>query len=167
MANNASPNPFGIYWGIVNSAAAEKLSTADLWAEIRGFEAEQGVNRPAGLFTAVSSMRSLAVQQRIARDLLTGAADNVALGAEHISQDISSRPQAEQNLAPAFQIRFKATVLTGEGTLDRWLTVVNNGILPATKGDLVSLVASSAIGMSTTYGQLLVGLTGDMMITAV
>lgn len=167
MAGSPSPNPFGAYWGIINSAAAEKLTTTALWDQIRGFEEEQGISRPQGLFTAVSSLRSLAVSQRIARDALTGAADNVALTADHIAQDISSRPLGEQALAPAYQIRFKATVLTAEGSLDRWLTVVNNGILPQTKGDLVSLVASSAIDMSTTYGQLLVGLTGDLMITAV
>ncbi len=167
MASSTSPNPFGAYWGIINSAAAESLSTAALWDQIRGFEEEQGISRPAGLFTAVSSMRSLAVSQRIARNALTNAAADVALTADHIAQDISSRPLGEQALAPAYQIRFKATVLTAEGSLDRWLTVVNNGILPPTKGDLVSLVASSAIDMSTTYGQLLVGLTGDLMITAV
>lgn len=167
MAPSSSPNPFGAYWGVINSAAAEALTTAQLWDQIRGFEAEQGISRPAGLFTAVSSMRSLAVSQRIARDALTNADASVALTADHIAQDISSRPLSEQALAPAYQVRFKATVLTAEGSLDRWLTVVNNGILPATKGDLVALVASSAIDMSTTYGQLLVGLTGDLMITAV
>lgn len=167
MAPSASPNPFGAYWGVINSAAAESLTTAALWDQIRGFEEEQGISRPAGLFKAVSSMRSLAVSQRLARDSLTAAADNVALTADHIAQDINSRPLAEQALAPLYQVRFKATVLTSEGSIDRWLTVMNNGILPATKGDLVSLVASSAIDMSTTYGQLLVGLTGDLEITAV
>lgn len=167
MAVSPQGPGFGAYWGIVNSAAAEKLTTAQLWDQIRGFEQEQGVSRPQGLFQAVSSMRSLAVSQRVARDALTGLGADAAILAEHIAQDISSRPPGEQALAPAYQIRFKATVLTGAGTQDRWLTIINNGLLPATKGELTTLVASSAIDMSTGYGQLLVGLTGDMMITAV
>jgi hypothetical protein len=167
MAPTSGPPSFGAYWGIINSAAAERLTTAQLWDQIRGFEQEQGISRPQGLFRAVSAMRSLATSQRVARDALTSLPAEAAILAQHISPEINARPPGEQALAPAYNIRFKASVLTGEGIQDRWLTIINTGLLPATKGELTSLIASSAIDMSTGYGQLLVGLTGDMMITAV
>lgn len=167
MAGSSGPTSFGAYWGIINSAAAERLTTAQLWDQIRGFEAEQGINRPAGLFSAVSSMRSLATSQRVAREALSSLSADAAILAEHIAPEINARPPAEQALAPAYTIRFQATVLGSNGMEDRWLTIVNTGMLPGTKGELDALVGSSALGMSTSYGQMLVGLTGDMMITAV
>ena len=167
MAPSGQPAGFGAYWGIINSAAAERLTTAQLWDQIRGFEEEQGISRPAGLFKQVSAMRSLAVSQRIARDALSSLAADGGILAVDIALVIYARPPAVQALAPSYAVRFKASVLTGEGTIDRWLTITDISVLPATKGELTSLVASSALGMSTTYGQLLVGLTGDMMITAV
>lgn len=155
------------YWGIITSAVTERLTTASLWDQIRGFEAEQGITRPAGLFKAVTAMRSLAASQRRAREALTGAADSVAITADHIAQDINSRPLLEQALAPAYHVRFKATMLVDGQQVDQWLTTVITGILPATKGDLMGQVASDALAMSTSYQQMITGLTGDVQITAV
>jgi hypothetical protein len=111
-------------------------------------------------------MRSLAVAQRTASESLMAAGNEIALDASMVSQEINARPLTEQNLSPAYNIRFKVTTLTEEGEGDMWLTIQNRGVLPPTKGDLVDLVNSAAVAASTTESALVTGATGDMTITA-
>lgn len=166
MANPVTtPAPAG-YWGVIQSAAAQRLTTAALWQQIAAFEQAQGIERPAGLFTAVSQMRSLAVGQRIAATALQQAAGEVALTAAMISRDINARPLDQQALAPLYVIRYEATVLTGEGQSTQWLSIMQHGSLPATKGDLIDMVTGTAIDATTGYGSVFTGLTGRISISA-
>lgn len=166
MANPVTnPSPQG-YWGVIQSASAQKLTTAALWQEIAAFEQAQGITRPPGLFQAVSSMRSLAVSQRVASSALVTAGDEVALTAKMISQDINARPLDQQSLAPAYVVRFEANVLTDEGESTQWLSVMNYGYLPATKGELLDQVTADGIDMATGYGKVFTGLTGNISISA-
>lgn len=160
-----NPSPLG-YWGVIASAAAQKLTTAALWAAISAFEAAQNIIRPSGLFQAVSQLRSLAVQQRTAATILTNASGGTALDSGMIAQDINARPLSEQALAPLFNIRFQVNTITSEGPSDMWLTLQHRGVLPPTKGDVVSLVGNAALDASTSYEALITGITGNLSITA-
>src|SRR6185312_9852393 len=98
MANPVTnPAPQG-YWGIIQSAAAQRLTTAALWQQISAFEQAQGITRPGGLFQAVSQMRSLAVSQRRAGESFSAAAESDALTSAMIAQDINARPLGDQAL---------------------------------------------------------------------
>lgn len=166
MANPiTNPAPQG-YWGIIQSAAAQRMTTAALWQQISAFEQAQGITRPAGLFQAVSQMRSLAVSQRVAGQAFATAAESEALTSAMISQDINSRPLGDQALSPLYVVRFEANLLTNEGSSTQWLSVMFQGTLPATKGDLLGAVTDAGIDLGTGYGSVFTGLTGRVSITA-
>jgi hypothetical protein len=166
MANPVTtPAPAG-YWGVIQSAAAQKLTTAALWQQISDFEAAQGITRPTGLFLAVSAMRALAVTQRIASNLFGKVGDDQALTSAMIAQDINARPLGDQALAPLHVVRFEATVLTNEGESTQWLSVMYQGGLPATKGQLIGEITDAGVDLSTGYGSVFTGLTGNISITA-
>jgi hypothetical protein len=161
------PPQYAQYYGIIASASAERVSAADLWALISAYEEQEGISRPTGLFSAVNTMRSVAVGGRNAGEKLTAAPDSTVIDASMIAQNIDSRPLNEQELAPAFTIRYQATVLTGEGEQTVWRSIIQRGALPLTKGGLVDLVISQFIDDSASYGAIATGLTGNINISAV
>jgi len=166
MANPVTnPAPAG-YWGIIQSAAAQRLTTAALWQQISAFEQAQGITRPGGLFQAVSQMRSLAVSQRRAGESFSAAAESDALTSAMIAQDINARPLGDQALSPLYVVRFEASVLTDEGQSTQWLSIMFQGTLPATKGELLDAVTDAGLDLSTGYGSVFTGLTGGLSITA-
>ena len=65
-------------------------------------------------------------------------------------------------------MRYQATVLTGEGEDTVWRSLMLQGNLPATKGELVDLVINSFLDDAAAYqGQTATGLTGQLNISAV
>lgn len=166
MTNGGFNVSLGNYWGVINSAAAQSLTTQQLWQEISAYEQANNVVRPAGLFQYVSQARSLAVSQRIAGSNLQNADDSAVIDASMIAQDYNARPANEQTLAPLYRVRFNTTVITSEGEATRWLTYVSHGTLPATKGDLLDLMNQTGVEMSTSYRGVFTGLTGEYQITA-
>lgn len=166
MANPVTtPAPAG-YWGVIQSAAAQKLTTAALWQQISEFEAAQGITRPTGLFLAVSAMRALAVTQRIAGSIFSKAGESDALTSDMIAQDINARPLGDQALSPLYVVRFEASTLTDVGESTQWLSVMYQGTLPATKGELLDSITDAGVDLSTGYGSVFTGLTGNISITA-
>jgi hypothetical protein len=155
------------YWGIIRSAVSDRLSTKDIWDRIFQFEQQQQIARPTGLFAAVSAMRSAAVQIRESAARLTKAALDTAITAQHIAQELRSRPLTSQALAPVHVVRFESTVLTETGEERRWLSYVHRGPLPATKRALMDIldVQAPAIGMGS--DELVTGTTGNVEIVAV
>lgn len=160
-----NPGPLG-YWGIIQAASEQRLTTAALWQSISAYEQAQGISRPAGLFQAVSQLRSLAVSQREAAGTLAKAGDADALTADMISQAVNARPLGEQSLAPNYIARVEVSVLTNEGASTQWLSVMFQGGLPTTKGDLIDQVTQAAAGMATGYGSVFTGLTGNLQLQA-
>lgn len=154
------------YWGVIRSAGANRLTTAQLWDRIKEFEQNRGITRPASMFTAVSSMRSLATQARTASASLTGADEQTVIGAQHISPEINARPLNEFQAAPKYIVRFGARVTTAGGEARRWLSMIFHGSLPGTKGDLMRFLTLQAPALGFGYGELISGTTGDVEITA-
>lgn len=154
------------YFGVIRGAAAERLSTQDLWQRIRDFEAQQGISRPGQLFTFVSQARSLAVQQRTAVSTL-GAADNRAvLTPQMVAADIAARDAITRALDPRYFIRYGVTTVTDQGPAQTWYTIKSPGILPATKGDVMAMIGQDVLGRQTGYTYTVTGVTGDVQITA-
>ena len=160
-----NPTPMG-YWGVIQAAVTDRLSTAALWAKIAAYETAQAITRPSGLFAAVTQLRSLAASQRNAGEVLARAAENQAIDARMISQAVNARPLGDQALAPLYVVRYEATVLTDEGETTRWMSWMIHGTLPATKGELIDDITGAGIDSTTGYGHVFTGLTGQMQITA-
>jgi len=166
MANSGiNQAPLG-YWGVIEASAAQRETTAQLWQRISAYEQAQGVNRPQGLFQAVSQMRSLAVTTRVAGERFNAAAETDALTSAMIAPAINARPLADQALSPMYVVRFEATAMTNEGESAQWLSMVFRGTLPATKGELLDQLTGEGIDLSTGYGSVFTGLTGAISITA-
>lgn len=160
------PGQYAQYYGVISGAVAQKASVQDIWTLINAYEEQEGIARPAQLFQAVNTMRSLAASSRNAGDLLSAAADSQIISAEMVALNINSRPLNEQALAPAYTIRYQATVLTGEGEDTVWRALMLYGSLPATKGELVDMVIGGLLDESAQYGQTATGLTGQLNISA-
>lgn len=160
------PPQFAQYYNLISAAAADRLTTQDLWELISDYEAQEGISRPQGLFAAVTTMRSIAVSVRNSGEKLAAAPDSAVIDATMLSQGINSRPLVEQQLAPAYTVRYQATVLTSEGESTVWRSIIRRGALPLTKGDLVDLVFEQFLDGNASYGEIATGLTGSINITA-
>lgn len=167
MALSDIPSALRAYWGVIRSNVFQRATTTQLWQAISSWESQYNILRPGGLFNAVSAMRSLAVGQRVAENNLASAEGSDALDATMIAQDINSRPVTEQSLAPKYLVRFNANMVTETGYNTRWLTVTTNNLAGMVKDDLLGQLDTAGIDMSTGYGELYTGLTGEISIVAV
>lgn len=167
MALSDIPSALRAYWGVIRSNVFSRATTSQLWTAISGWESQYNILRPGGLFQAVTAMRSLAVGQRNAEANLANADGSDALDASMIAEDINSRPVTEQSLSPSYLIRFEASMVTEAGNSTRWLTVKTNSLAGMIKDDLLGQLDEAGIDMSTGYGELYTGLTGQISIVAV
>ncbi|HEX3513846.1 MAG TPA: hypothetical protein VHT26_07595 [Trebonia sp.] len=167
MALSDIPSSLRAYWGVIRSNVFQRATTTQLWQAISGWESQYNILRPGGLFNAVTAMRSLAVGQRNAENSLASAAPEDPLTADMIAQDINSRPVTEQSLSPSYLVRFEASMVTEIGNSTRWLTVKTNSLAGMIKDDLLGQLDTAGIDMSTGYGELYTGLTGQISIVAV
>lgn len=167
MALSDIPSSLRAYWGVIRSNVFARATTTQLWQSISAWESQYNILRPGGLFKAVSAMRSLAVGQRVAETSLANADGSDALDASMIAQDINSRPVTEQSLSPKYLVRFEANMVTEAGYVSRWMTVKTNSLAGMIKDDLLGQLDSAGIDMSTGYGELYTGLTGQISIVAV
>lgn len=167
MALSDIPSALRAYWGVIRSNTFARATTTQLWQSISAWESQYNILRPGGLFRAVTAMRSLAVGQRNAETALTNLGPDQPLTADHIAQDINSRPVTEQSLSPKYLVRFEANMVTEAGYVTRWLTVKTNSLAGMIKNDLLGQLDTAGIDMSTGYGELYTGLTGQISIVAV
>jgi hypothetical protein len=141
------------YWGIVMSAATQHLNTADLWGAIRDAAEAAGLASPGVSASAISVVRGQAGRIAAATENLAAAQPELGLDASMIAQAPWSRPLADQNTTPLYQVRFESTVITPEGgTLTQWQTTMVQGSLPGTVGDLTDLVTQDAQLMAAAGG---------------
>ena len=167
MALSDIPSSLRAYWGVIRSNTFARATTTQLWQAISTWESQYNILRPGGLFRAVTAMRSLAVGQRNAESSLANAAAGDPLTADMIAEDINSRPVTERSLSPSYLVRFEASMVTESGFSNRWLTVKTNSLAGMIKDDLLGQLDSAGIDMSTGYGELYTGLTGQISIVAV
>ena len=167
MALSDIPSALRAYWGVIRSNVFQRATTTQLWQAISGWESQYNILRPGGLFNAVSAMRSLAVGQRNAEASLANLNPEDPLTADVIAQDINSRPVTEQSLSPKYLVRFEANMVTEAGYVTRWLTVKTNSLAGMIKNDQLGQLDTAGIDMSTGYGELYTGLSGNISIVAV
>lgn len=143
----------GRYWSEILGGAAQRLSTADLFVNIRARAAELGLPSVGVGASAVSTLRGYASRMIGSARALNAAADALALTSEHVAEAPWARTLAEQNTMPIYHVSFDHTIQLDDGsTVTKRQNLTITGTLPGTVGDLRDLVASEAALMAAEGG---------------
>lgn len=154
------------YWGPIQSAVSQRVSTADLWAAVRAEAAARGQTLTGVSAVDMNVLRSIASEQRNVASSLAAARPDQGITANMIARDVSSRPLSAQNAAPAWLVRFEHQVLIGGQEVTQWRTSTFEGFLPGTKAGLTNIITADAVALADDYQVTHVGV-GSMFITAV
>lgn len=143
------------YWGPIQSAVSERVSTADLWTRVRDSAASEGVVLRGVSALDMNRLRSIAASQRESMRTFQSSRVDQAITGRMIATDISARPLQDQALAPSWIVRFEQDLVV-EGELQTvWRSDTFDGSLPATVGDLRAQLEVDA-------EQLLLGSSGGI-----
>lgn len=138
----------GLYWGVIQHAAAQHLPTADLWAAIRGAAAEAGLERPGVSAADVSTIRGYAGAMTRAAEALAKSEPGLGITPSMIATAPWARSLAEQNIAPRYQVTYAREALTAEGVqVSQYSTSIFDGALPDTVGELQNAILADAVDM--------------------
>ena len=140
------------YWAQIDRAVTDRMTTADLWSLIRDAAEEQGLASPGVTIRGVSEVRGVAAGRLRASDYLARLEPHMAITDRAWSEAPWSRPLGQQSALPIFHVRYQHTTLGPEGETTTWRTSVLNGSLPATMGDLQSILDEDTSELSRKYG---------------
>jgi len=142
--------PLDTYWGIIQSGARARLTTAELWLAVRHSTDLAGETLAPGSFQRMNALRGLAGAQMRADRFLAGLERGAAVTRASIALDINSRDALARSLSPRFKVAFDVmgtTISTGEQVTLR-LTDTFGPTLPATIGDLEDALGLDARGLA-------------------
>lgn len=141
------------YWSEIYGGAAQKLSTADLFGNIRNRAADLGLASVGVGANVVSTLRGYASRMISAASSFAKAGDDIALTGNHIAEAPWARPLTEQNAMPVYHIGFDHTIELEDGsTITTRQTIIVTGSLPDTVGGVRDLVSSEAALMAAEGG---------------
>lgn len=140
------------FWGPILGAARMHMTTQDMYRTIRDYAESAGVRLPSDIFSEVNRMRSLATGLARGSERLAKAGPGDALTGRMLGQQIYARSSLERSLAPAYHVRFEATMHTPDGPQTSWYTLEYSGSLPATVGELRAEVGAYAELLGDSYG---------------
>lgn len=158
MPLSEESRPFAGYWGIIQAGVSVKASTAELWAEIRGFASEHGLQLGPGAFAAVNEMRGIAASMRRGAETFQAAERERGFDPSMAPPDISTRSPGAQLAQPEYLARFDLTYLdpTGE-EVTRTVSMRDVWRPGMTVGDVYDAVQEAGEGLSLDYGQGFIG----------
>lgn len=135
----------GRYWPEVYGGAAARLSTSDMFANIRDRASDLGLPSVGVSAVAISQLRSYASRMINAANTLNGSDPSLALASGMISEPPWSRSTVEQATMPIYHVGFDHTIQNDEGIVTTVRqTIIITGTLPSTVGELNGLVAQEA-----------------------
>lgn len=140
------------YWPQIEMAAAERMTTADLWSLLQDAAEEMGLESPGVTLRGVSELRGLATTIQASGRRLERLGDSAALSGQHVAEAPWSRSLAEQNALGIYQVRYQHTTLTADGPETNWRTSVFYGELPGTVGELRAAIEEDAGQLANKYG---------------
>lgn len=163
------------YWGIIQSAVADRASTADIWSAIKSAQAEQPDKYGSVTVQGINEVRSAGAAIRNTSESLSNARSTEE--SSGLPQSITSKmmttvpwsrdPQILNTLVD-YQVRFEALFTTPLGASASVMLTAKYGAgeLPDTVGELVDALgsyapASGSLPLGTFEG------IGSMSITAV
>lgn len=133
------------YWSEIYGGAAQRLSTAALFENIRARAADLGLPSVGVGASVVSTLRGYASRMIESARQFGRASDGDALMGTHIAEAPWARSLAEQNTMPVYHIGFDHTIELEDGsTVTKRQTIIISGALPDTVGGVRDLVASEA-----------------------
>ncbi len=135
----------GRYWSEIYGGAAQRLSTSDLFSNIRDRAAELGLPSVGVGAAAISTLRGYASGMIRAAAALNSADPSAPLSSDHLAVAPWSRPVTQQNLTPIYQVGISHTVQQDDGSVTTVRnTITITGQLPPTVGELRDLLTSEA-----------------------
>lgn len=135
----------GRYWSEIYGGAAARLSTSDMFTNIRQRAADLGLPSVGVSAAAISTLRGYATGIIRAADALGNADPSAPLDSSMIAATPWGRSLAAQNAMPVFNVAFQHTIQQDDGqTVSVWHTITFTGVLPSTVADLQEAVASEA-----------------------
>jgi len=154
------------YWGTIENAVSVRASTADLWTAVSA-AAEAAGNPLTDVSAAdMSVLRGAAARVRNAAEVLASVTQDTALNVTMIAEAPWSRPLAEQNAMPAWQVRFQMTTIEDGNEVTGWYTTLFEGALPDTTELLTAAVEEDGNAIAGSYDVGFGGI-GSLQILAV
>lgn len=155
------PEPFAkpmAWWGTIQAAVSEHLTTAEVWERIEARSRELGLATPPGMFQAVNEIRSQAAQLRNASDRLSAAPGEAPITGDLLAF-LPYGQAAGMGAGPrTFDVRVNYTaVRTGVEEAD-YITLRYTGGLPSTVAELRDEAQMVAESLVEGYGAALTGL---------
>lgn len=133
------------YWSEIFGGAANRLTTAALFGNIRQRAETLGLGAVGVAASTVSTLRGYAGRMIASAGRLNKALDSNALTSDHYAEAPWARPLGEQNTMPIYHVSFDHTIENDAGeTVVKRQTIILTGVLPGTVGDLRDLVSSEA-----------------------
>jgi hypothetical protein len=155
MARNTSLSAAAIaalpYWSDIRNAAANHLTTEVLWQSIRDTVERYGVIGSGPTVQGVSQLRGVAGAIVRSADELASLPDSKVIKALSIVRAPWARSPSVQRADPRYQIQFVHTFKVGEQEQSQWRTIMFEGRLPRTVGDLREQVDQDVLSLSDDY----------------
>lgn len=146
------------YWGPIQTAVAQRVSTADLWSIVRERAQAEGAALKGVSAIDMGVLRGIAAAQRNAMEAVQRGGADAVITADMIGRDISSRAQQDQNLAPKWLVRFEQDLNVGGQLVTVWRSSFFDQVLPgrtselrqALEQDAEQMLANSSGGIDAT-----------------
>lgn len=140
------------YWGEIEFAARERLTTADLWASLQDAAERLGLSSPGITVQGISNLRAFAGSIQRAEQRFERARDTENIAGHHIGDAPWARSLPEQNALNIFQVRYQHTFLQDGEEQTEWRTSVFTGRMPGTVGELRAAISEDANELARKYG---------------
>lgn len=155
MARNTSLSTAAIdalpYWSAVRNAAANHLTTQQLWESIRVLQEQYGTIGRGPTVQGISALRGIAGAIVRSADEFAALPDTKTLRGFSITRAPWSRPIGQQRGNPMYQVQFLHTFSLNGDEQSAWRTIAFDGRLPRTVGELREQVDQDAESMADDY----------------
>lgn len=133
------------FWGTITAAALQRLNTHDLFSALYNARVDAGLDPGSVSLRDLNPLRSMATRWRDAPIALARAADSTPIGPDHTALAPWSRPLAERNANPRFEVRYEFLTDPALPSGEQWVTIPSDAAgMPANIGDLRRMVEQHA-----------------------
>jgi hypothetical protein len=154
------------YWGEIRNAAANHLTTQQLWQSIRFAQERLGSQGYGPTLLGVSELRGRAGAIQRAADELAAASPRKNLTGRYVTQAPWARSTAVQRVDPKYQATFAHQSLKDGEQVTTWRSVIFSGQLPPTIGAFQQAIDEDAIALADDYDEEHVGVS-DIQLLAI
>ena len=166
MAHSPEVNANAHLWPIVQGATEARLTTAELWSELRDYSSQPGKEYGPGVWQAINEMRSLALAQRNSRDRFQRAALDQVFTPDLAAPEFNMRDPLVRDIFPQYLARFRLDFLDhNDDEAFQTVSVLNVWRPGMTVGDVYADVEVAANSLANEYGAALIGFSDVRPVT--